>query len=117
MEKMKLKLKKKIFQTPLFFVNFLFFFFLLILTQLNGNEIFEETTVDQFSSISEAELLNQTFYWGTYRPNLYFGIKNRAEKEEILTGLMWHSVSNLDASIEGQNRMMQTHYESIQINY
>lgn len=38
------------------------------------------------SSLDKAH--NASLYWGTYRPNLYFGTRTR-EKQSILTGLMW----------------------------
>ncbi|KAI9360766.1 glycoside hydrolase [Zopfochytrium polystomum] len=39
-----------------------------------------------------------SLYWGTYRPNVYFGTKTRSENP-VLTGLMWHGaleISNFD---------------------
>jgi hypothetical protein len=33
-------------------------------------------------------------FWGTYRPNLYFGTRTRSA-ESVLTGLLWHGVGDL----------------------
>jgi len=37
---------------------------------------------------------NQSLFWGTYRPSLYFGTRHRSP-ESILTGLMWFDIANL----------------------
>ena len=34
---------------------------------------------------------NDTLYWGSYRPNLYFGMRNRSPNS-FMTGIMWHAV-------------------------
>ncbi|TPX32563.1 mannosyl-oligosaccharide glucosidase [Synchytrium microbalum] len=38
---------------------------------------------------------NNSLHWGTYRPNLYFGTRSRTP-DAIITGLMWHGVSELN---------------------
>ncbi|KAF3771223.1 family 63 glycoside hydrolase [Cryphonectria parasitica EP155] len=38
-------------------------------------------------------LNNQSLHWGPYRPNLYFGVRQRAPNS-LLTGLMWSNVDN-----------------------
>ncbi|KAJ1568232.1 hypothetical protein HK096_007179, partial [Nowakowskiella sp. JEL0078] len=35
---------------------------------------------------------NQSLFWGTYRPNIYFGTRTRNENT-ILTGLAWVGVN------------------------
>lgn len=55
-------------------------------------------------SILNAEigrLNNQSLYWGPYRPNLYFGVRQRAP-QSLLTGLMW---SNMDDVMAPQQSM------------
>lgn len=37
--------------------------------------------------------LNQSLFWGPYRPNLYFGVRPRTPKS-LLTGLLWVKVDN-----------------------
>ena len=37
---------------------------------------------------------NNSMFWGTYRPNLYFGTRTRTP-QSLLTGLMWFGVSDL----------------------
>lgn len=37
--------------------------------------------------------LNSSLMWGTYRPNLYFGIRPRS-KHPLLHGIMWSSAAN-----------------------
>ncbi|KAI9095920.1 glycoside hydrolase, partial [Phlyctochytrium arcticum] len=37
---------------------------------------------------------NDSLFWGTYRPNLYFGTRSRAP-ETVLTGLMWFGASEI----------------------
>lgn len=39
---------------------------------------------------------NQSLYWGPYRPNLYFGVRQRAP-QSLLTGLMWSNMDDLMA--------------------
>ncbi|KAJ3197352.1 Processing alpha glucosidase I [Irineochytrium annulatum] len=36
---------------------------------------------------------NESLFWGTYRPNLYFGTRTRSV-DPVLTGLMWHGVAD-----------------------
>jgi hypothetical protein len=38
---------------------------------------------------------NASLFWGTYRPNIYFGTRTRSA-ETLLTGLMWHGLSQYD---------------------
>eukprot|EP00026_Physarum_polycephalum_P001358 Phypoly_transcript_01359.p1 GENE.Phypoly_transcript_01359~~Phypoly_transcript_01359.p1 ORF type:complete len:805 (+),score=137.01 Phypoly_transcript_01359:1030-3444(+) len=40
--------------------------------------------------------VNSSLYWGTYRPNLYFGTKTRSPTP-LTTGLMWFSAPRLDS--------------------
>lgn len=39
---------------------------------------------------------NQSLFWGPYRPNLYFGVRQRAP-QSLLTGLMWSNMDDLMA--------------------
>lgn len=41
-------------------------------------------------------LNNQSLYWGPYRPNLYFGVRQRSQ-QSLLTGLMWSNMDDLMA--------------------
>ncbi|KAI8843588.1 glycoside hydrolase [Chytridium lagenaria] len=51
---------------------------------------------DESSSFSSSA--NASLFWGSYRPNLYFGTKTRSEGGNgILTGLMWHGLSEFGA--------------------
>lgn len=57
--------------------------------------LFTSGAFAQDESVLNAEigrLNNESLYWGPYRPNLYFGVRQRAPNS-LLTGLMW---SNLD---------------------
>lgn len=63
-------------------VKFMIFFGLIVL----GQEVVDELIM---TSITEASHWNKTMFWGTYRPNLYFGLKTRSSNP-FLTGLMWH---------------------------
>lgn len=38
-------------------------------------------------------LNNESLFWGPYKSNLYFGVRNRAPKS-LWTGLMWSRVDN-----------------------
>ena len=53
-----------------------------LLSQNGGNQAIVEMT---------STLKNDTLYWGTYRPGVYFGVRNRSPTEDggLLTGLMW----------------------------
>lgn len=58
--------------------------------------LFAATASAQDKSVLNAELgrlNNQSLFWGPYRPNLYFGVRQRGPNS-LLTGLMW---SNLDS--------------------
>lgn len=37
---------------------------------------------------------NETLYWGSYRPNLYFGMKTR-DLHPFQTGIMWSTVKQI----------------------
>lgn len=57
--------------------------------------LFAADAFAQDESVLNAEigrLNNQSLFWGPYRPNLYFGVRQRGPNS-LLTGLMW---SNLD---------------------
>jgi hypothetical protein len=41
--------------------------------------------------IATVAAFNNTMLWGTYRPNLYFGMRTRVP-ESILTGIMWYGL-------------------------
>ncbi|KAJ3291093.1 hypothetical protein HDU76_007331, partial [Blyttiomyces sp. JEL0837] len=50
-------------------------------------------------SASSSTFVNHTtakeLHWGTYRPNVYFGMKAR-EEETPLIGIMWHGVDSYE---------------------
>ena len=39
---------------------------------------------------------NESLFWGTYRPNLYFGTRPRLP-ESLLTGLIWFGIEDLSS--------------------
>ncbi|GES73190.1 glycoside hydrolase family 63 protein [Rhizophagus clarus] len=39
---------------------------------------------------------NESLLWGTYRPNLYFGVRPRLP-ESLLTGLIWFGIENISS--------------------
>jgi mannosyl-oligosaccharide glucosidase len=49
----------------------------------------EASMFPQFSTQHNSDLL-----WGTYRPNLYFGMRTRTERDTLLTGLLWYRWSS-----------------------
>lgn len=57
-------------------------------------------------SSSSSELLahqkfaSKNLFWGTYRPQLYFGLRPRAP-ESLLSGLAWFGMGNYDAFANG----------------
>lgn len=58
--------------------------------------MFASGTFAQDESVLNAEigrLNNESLYWGPYRPNLYFGVRQRAPNS-LLTGLMWSNVDD-----------------------
>lgn len=62
---------------------------------LSASLLFAAGAFAQDESVLNAELgrlNNQSLFWGPYRPNLYFGVRQRGPNS-LLTGLMW---SNLD---------------------
>ncbi|PRP80049.1 hypothetical protein PROFUN_10732 [Planoprotostelium fungivorum] len=63
--------------------------FILFLLGVFGQDDIQQT----FSGSTEAEIYNSTMFWGSYRPNLYFGMKTRSERP-FLTGLMWNTVGS-----------------------
>lgn len=42
---------------------------------------------------SDAEDANASLFWGTYRPNLYFGMRPRVPNT-LMTGMMWHGLND-----------------------
>ncbi|KAI8823716.1 glycoside hydrolase [Fimicolochytrium jonesii] len=50
-----------------------------------------EPALDQNAAAAAA---NQSLFWGTYRPNLYFGTRTRSA-DTLLTGLMWFGVNEV----------------------
>lgn len=36
---------------------------------------------------------DSSLFWGTYRPNLYFGLRPRVPNT-LMTGLMWHGLND-----------------------
>ena len=65
-------------------------FLLMTVMVLRAVSSSKETT-----AISHAQ--NQSLFWGTYRPNLYFGTRTRSP-ETLLTGLMWFSLKKEEAN-------------------
>lgn len=73
----------------------LFFFLSLIALDRYSREMEREVPVfPHFSEEHKSDLL-----WGTYRPNLYFGMRTRTGIDAILTGILWYqwtsSINNL----------------------
>lgn len=46
-------------------------------------------------------LNNQSLFWGPYKPNLYFGVRPRAE-EGLWTGLMWSKINRFGDIQKGE---------------
>nr|CAG4717372.1 unnamed protein product [Naegleria fowleri] len=59
----------------------------------------DSITTDQQCKYSEpifqTQFYNHTMKWGTYRPQVIFGMKTRSP-QPILTGLMWHRADTVD---------------------
>ena len=58
----------------------------------------------------------QSLYWGTYTPQLFFGVKSMSEPSSFVTGLMWsrersdiirHDVSNEDLTRTGKITLLK----------
>ena len=63
-------------------------FVLLFLLSLSHSKLLD---IDQLYSNDTqlfGELYNQTMEWGTYKPNLFFGLKNRSPKP-VTIGMAW----------------------------
>ena len=43
------------------------------------------------AAAAHSERHNASLYWGSYRPNLYFGLRTRSP-ESPLVGLIWHGM-------------------------
>jgi hypothetical protein len=59
-----------------------------VLTLLFLVGIFRKSKKDLASSALALSPGNESLYWGTYRPNLYFGTGTRSPNS-LKTGLMW----------------------------
>lgn len=46
-------------------------------------------------AVLASQAANASLFWGTYRPNLYFGTRPRLP-ESLITGLMWFDATNID---------------------
>lgn len=66
----------------------------MIVTPLNMSKINLENT----SGLN----INSDLYWGTYRSNLYFGMKTRSPKSPVV-GLMWFEQSLYETVLEWQH--------------
>ena len=47
----------------------------------------------QMQALEAMRSYNSSLLWGTYRPNLYFGIRPRIP-ESLFSGLMWHGLND-----------------------
>ncbi|KAJ3097932.1 Processing alpha glucosidase I [Phlyctochytrium planicorne] len=63
--------------------------FLVCLAITSANVYASSSTSSSFTTAANASL-----FWGTYRPNLYFGMKTRSPKDSVMTGLMWHGLQD-----------------------
>ena len=52
--------------------------------------------MDNLAEYSQVQISNATLLWGTYRPNLYFGLRPRVPSS-ITAGLLWNGLSQTDA--------------------
>ena len=50
----------------------------------------------QASLVMDTGEYNETMYWGTYRPNLYFGMRSRST-DSVLSGIIWHDITSLES--------------------
>ncbi|EFC46349.1 glycosyl hydrolase family protein [Naegleria gruberi] len=111
---------------------------LMITSQIvMGNELETNNCIHRSDPVFQTTLYNHTMKWGTYRPQVIFGMKTRNPKS-VITGLMWNRAdtwdgvnkmrhnSNMDFNNvvygwnrhDGQNFAMQTikdHENSLQI--
>ncbi|CAJ0752540.1 22683_t:CDS:2, partial [Entrophospora sp. SA101] len=59
---------------------------------------------------------NESLFWGTYRPNLYFGVRPRLP-ESLLSGLMWfglgdyYSLKNFRHQCDQADKMKEYSYK------
>lgn len=51
-----------------------------------------ENVSDDASPVEIETAVNKSLFWGTYRPNLYFGTRTR-NADAVLTGLAWHGLT------------------------
>jgi mannosyl-oligosaccharide glucosidase len=51
----------------------------------------DHTLLEQ--KVSAERAANSTLFWGTYRPNLYFGTRPRLP-QSVMTGLMWFKMDD-----------------------
>jgi hypothetical protein len=80
------------------FVNFMLFMVFIITSSLPH---YAESihTVDKEMlelRLSAERASNSTLFWGTYRPNLYFGVRPRLP-HSVMTGLMWYTLEDHSA--------------------
>lgn len=54
-------------------------------------------------------LNNQSLFWGPYRPNLYFGVRQR-QPNSLATGLMWSNMDDYQAP--QQSKLVHTSFDS-----
>ncbi|KAG2393859.1 hypothetical protein C9374_003623 [Naegleria lovaniensis] len=86
--------------------HIIFFLLLLFIISTHCTLVMSNTvnsddsiTIEQECKYSEpifqTQFYNHTMKWGTYRPQVIFGMKTRSPKP-ILTGLMWHRADTVD---------------------
>ena len=61
-----------------------------------GVSLLATLTIASSEILIDTASYNQTMKWGTYRPNLYFGMRSR-ETKTLMSGILWHDLRSLES--------------------
>ena len=81
-------------------------FFLLILLFISTKYITSQPESDMESQKYFSDIHNSKYLWGTYKPNLYFSMKQK-QKETPVFGIMWYGIKEnfFSSKIDIGNRL------------
>lgn len=83
---------------------FILYIALIILTLVNTTN--QQWDNQDYGNISTESYIS-TYYWGTYKPNLYFSMKNKIEKSENF-GILWYKTNlNNNKQYEGISNLLR----------
>lgn len=85
--------------------TYIIIFLCLIIYNVNSTQINSNVQSENLLEFN-TKAYNNTMLWGTYRPQVYFGMKTRSTKP-IVTGIMWYDVHDFQGI---ESKFHKNHY-------